>query len=90
MNRNEILEKIKEIIKQYLEVQITEDITEEHLLFDDLSIDSIMVLQLIVYIEEEFNLSFPDEGVSPEVFLTMGSIISFIDQLQSAETHLKV
>ncbi|MFC5701162.1 phosphopantetheine-binding protein [Cohnella faecalis] len=83
MTREAVLNQLTTIIHQYLEVEIPETVTEESRLFDDLSIDSIMVLQLIVYIEEEFNVTVPEEDLDPSVFFTLGSLVTFIQQLQA-------
>jgi acyl carrier protein len=41
-----------------------------------------MVLQLIVYVEEEFGISVPEEDVDPAVFQTLGSLVTFIEELR--------
>lgn len=85
MNRQEILDKIKTIITENLEHAIPEDAGEDARTFDDLNIDSIMMLQLIVYLEETFEVSVPDEEVDPANFETMGNLVYFVEQLLSAK-----
>lgn len=44
-----------------------------------------MVLQLVVYIEEEFGVAVPEENVDPAAFATIGTLVDFIDQLQESK-----
>lgn len=81
-NRNEILRKLRAVIVENLEHQVPEQLNEEDRLYEDLHIDSIMVLQLVVYIEEVFGVSVPEEDVDPAVFQTVGLLVTFIQGLQ--------
>jgi acyl carrier protein len=85
MERNEILGKLRNAIVENLEHQVTEQLNETDRLYEDLNIDSIMVLQLMVYVEEAFDISIPEEDVDPAVFQTMGSLITFIQELQNGK-----
>ncbi|ETT46375.1 acyl carrier protein [Paenibacillus sp. FSL R7-269] len=46
-----------------------------------------MVLQLVVYIEEVFNVTVPEEEMDPAVFQTVGSLVDFIHALKGE--HIK-
>jgi len=81
MSRQEILAKIKTIVKENLERDVPEDANEETRTYDDLEIDSIMMLQLVVYLEEEFDITVPDEEVNPAYYETLGSLINFVELL---------
>ncbi|WP_128895294.1 phosphopantetheine-binding protein [Longirhabdus pacifica] len=85
MKNTEIIAKLKEIIEEDLEHELPEQLNESHQVYEDLGIDSIMVLQLLVYVEEAFNVAVPEEDVDPETFQTIGNLVAFIKQLQ-AET----
>ncbi|MFF2480918.1 phosphopantetheine-binding protein [Paenibacillus sp. NPDC058071] len=85
MNREEILAALKTIIVENLEHSIPEDAGEDAKTLDDLNIDSIMMLQLIVYLEETFNVNVPDEEVDPAYFETLGSLVTFVEQLLDAK-----
>lgn len=56
----------------------------------DLGVDSISLLQLIVQLEEAFDLSMPDEVFSPETFESVESlwlvISSLLDSVHSARS----
>ncbi|TXK84624.1 acyl carrier protein [Paenibacillus sp. N3.4] len=63
---------------------VPERLQDSDRLYEDLNIDSIMVLQLVVYIEEVFHVVVPEVGVEPETFLTVGSLVEFIMSLHQA------
>lgn len=86
MNRMEVLETLKTMIVENLEHTLPDEVHESDRIYEDLGIDSIMVLQLVVYLEEEFHVEVPEEDVDPAVFGTIGSLITFIEQLQAAKT----
>jgi acyl carrier protein len=85
MERNEILGQLRNVIVENLEVQVAAQLNETDRLYEDLNIDSIMVLQLMVYIEEVFDVSIPEEDVDPSVFQSLGSLISFIQDLRKSK-----
>jgi acyl carrier protein len=82
MERQEMAERIRRIIADNLDVAAPDVLKEEDRLSEDLNLDSIMVLQLAVYLEESFGVSIPEEEVDPSVFSTVGSLIDFIGTLQ--------
>lgn len=82
MTREQIMNSLCELIQQNLEVKLPGNVTEASRVYQDLFIDSIMVLQLIVYVEEEFGISVPEEDVDPAVFQTLGSLVTFIEELR--------
>jgi acyl carrier protein len=53
-------QKVKEIIVQQLGVN-EEQVTEEASFIDDLGADSLDVVELVMALEEEFNIEIPDE-----------------------------
>lgn len=82
MTREQIMNSLCELIQQNLEIKLPANVTEASRVYQDLFIDSIMVLQLIVYVEEEFGISVPEEDVDPAVFQTLGSLVTFIEELR--------
>ncbi len=82
MDRQAIAEGLRKIISEDLDVATPDRLEQEDRLNDDLNLDSIMVLQLAVYIEEVFEVSIPEEEVDPAVFDTVGSLTGFILHLQ--------
>jgi acyl carrier protein len=82
MSKQEIIDRLQTIITENLEHNLPVTLSEEQRLYEDLNIDSLMVLQLMIYIEEEFQVEVPEEDVDPEVFQTVRSLVQFIQELQ--------
>lgn len=75
-------DKIKEIIIDQLSVE--EDIvTLEANIQEDLGADSLDIVDLIQTIEDEYDLSIPDEAV--ESIKTVGDIVAYVDKNAEAE-----
>ena len=72
-------EKLQEIIADVLNVDPNE-VTMETTFADDLGADSLDVFQIIMGIEEEFDIEIPDEAV--ENIKTVGDIVSYIESNQ--------
>ena len=75
MEREEILEKLKNLISEGLGVD-TELVKEEATFVDDLSADSLDIVELIMSVEEEFDMEVPDADA--EKIVTVGDIIDYI------------
>jgi acyl carrier protein len=75
MEREELLKKIKAIIADKL--SISEDqITEEASFIDDLGADSLDTVELVMALEDEFDLDIPDEDA--EKMTTVGKAIDYV------------
>lgn len=85
MDRSTIIQKLCMLIEDNLEVRLPADVSESSRIYQDLHIDSIMVLQLVVYVEEEFGIAVPEEDVDPAVFETLGALVTFIEELLAAK-----
>ncbi len=48
---------------------------------DDLGADSIDILQLLMTMEEDYNITIPDEKLAE--FKTVGDIVQYLDALKS-------
>lgn len=75
-----VLEKIKAILSEQFSVEESE-ITADTLLEDDLGADSLDVVDLLMTIEDDFEVEIPDEEV--ENIKTVGALVEYI------ETHSK-
>ena len=71
-----IFEKLKEIIAEQLEVE-EDAITMEAELVDDLGADSLDLVDLVMSIEDEFDVEVPDEAI--ENIKTIGDAVRFIE-----------
>ncbi|MEF9933654.1 MAG: acyl carrier protein [Clostridium sp.] len=58
-----LFDKIKERISEVLGVE-ADDITMESTFIDDLGADSIDLVELVMALEEEFEIQIPDEEVA--------------------------
>lgn len=74
MTKPEILEKLKPIIYNVLNVQ-AEEVNEDKT-FKDLRADSLDSVEVIMEIEKQFNLAIPDHEM--EKFTNIRSIVDYI------------
>lgn len=77
-----IFEKLKDIIAEQLSVE-ADEVSLESNIQDDLGADSLDVVDLITTIEDEFDISIPDEAV--EEIKTVGDIVSYVEKNTDAE-----
>ena len=70
-----MLERLKKVIVEQLGVDESE-ITLESSFVDDLGADSLDVVELIMALEEEFNVEIPDEDA--EKIVTVGDALDYI------------
>jgi len=70
-----IFEKVKDIIVDQLGVDESE-VTPEASFLDDLGADSLDIVELIMALEEEFDLEIPDEDA--EKITTVGDAVEYI------------
>ena len=69
-------DKIKAIIAEQLGVK-PEEVTPQASFIDDLGADSLDTVELIMALEEEFNVEIPDEDA--EKMATVGDAIKYIE-----------
>ncbi len=75
MSSEEILEKVKGIIVEQLGVTDTA-VTMEASFIDDLGADSLDIVELVMAIEEEFDMEIPDSDA--EKVVTVGDVVNYI------------
>lgn len=71
-----VFNKIKEIVVEQLGVE--EDEVTMETSFEDLNADSLDVVELIMALEEEFDLEIPDEDA--EKLTTVGAAVEYIKE----------
>jgi acyl carrier protein len=71
-------DKIKEIVAEKLEINL-DQVTREAKFIDDLGADSLDVVELIMTLEDEFDVEITDEQA--EKIITVGDAISFMKEL---------
>jgi len=70
-----IFEKVKKIVVEQLGVE-EEDISMEASFIDDLGADSLDIVELIMALEEEFDIEIPDSEA--EKISTVGDAVDYI------------
>lgn len=71
-----VFDKIKDIIVEQLDVE-EDAVTMEASITEDLGADSLDVVDLVMSIEESFEVEIPDEEV--ENIKTVGDIVKYIE-----------
>ena len=71
-----VFEKVKDILVAQLDVE-EEKVTMEASIIDDLGADSLDLVDLVMSLEEEFDVEIPDDQV--ENIKTVGDIVKYIE-----------
>ncbi|HCW80541.1 MAG TPA: acyl carrier protein [Ruminococcaceae bacterium] len=74
-----VLEKVKSILSEQFDVE-EDTITPETNIQDDLGADSLDVVDLLMSIEDEFDIEVPDDQV--ENLKTVGELVKYIEEHQ--------
>ena len=77
MGSEEIFEKVKKVIMEQLGVSDSA-ITLEASFIDDLGADSLDIVELIMALEEEFDIEIPDSDA--EKVATVGEVVDYIKE----------
>lgn len=72
-----VLEKMKQILSEQLDADI-DSITPETDIADDLGADSLDVVEMLMAIEDEFDIEIPDDKV--ETLKTVGQVVDYIQE----------
>ncbi len=72
-----VYEKFKQILAEQLDADV-ESITPETDIADDLGADSLDVVEMLMAIEDEFDIEIPDEEI--ENLKTVGNVVDYIQQ----------
>lgn len=79
MEKDAILAKIKDVVVEKLDAN-ADDVTEAASFTDDLGADSLDVVELVMGLEDEFDIEISDEEA--EGIRTVGDAIQFIESKQ--------
>jgi len=74
---SEVFDRVKEIIVEQLDAEESE-ITMESSFRDDLEADSLDVVELVMELEDEFDIEIADEEA--EKINTVGDAVNFIEE----------
>lgn len=72
-----VFEKMKKILAEQLDTDI-DSITLETDIQDDLGADSLDVVEMLMSIEDEFEIEIPDEKI--ESLKTVGQVVDYIQE----------
>lgn len=71
-----LFDKVKNVIAEHLDVE-ADEITMETSLMDDLEADSLDAVEIMMGLEDEFDITVPDEEA--EGFKNIGEIVKYIE-----------
>lgn len=71
-----VFEKVKKILSEQLDLDESV-ITMDSMIADDLGADSLDVVDLLMSLEDEFDIEIPDEEI--ENIKTVGNLVNYIE-----------
>lgn len=74
-----VFEKIREIIATQFDIP-EENVTMETTVADDLGADSLDIVEVLMSIEDEFDVEIPDEAI--EDIKSVGDLVNYIESHQ--------
>ena len=77
---SEVAEKVKNIVIDHLGVDADKVVLEASFI-EDLGADSLDTVELVMELEEEFDINIPDDAA--EKIQTVGQAIKFIEEAQA-------
>lgn len=79
MDYDEILKRIIIVVKEFCAVN-KDSISEATLISNDLGINSLKVIELMIGLEEEFDIVFNDGAIIMENFKSIGTISEIVSK----------
>ncbi len=78
MSQTDIFERVKAIVIERLEVEDASKVVPGASFTDDLQADSLDIVELVMALEEAFELEIPDEAA--EKILTVQEVVDYIEK----------
>ncbi|MEH2238793.1 acyl carrier protein [Nostoc sp.] len=82
MSQTELFEKVKNIVAEQLSVDDKSKITPQSKFMDDLGADSLDTVELVMALEEEFDIEIPDEAA--EQIISVQDAVDYINNKVTA------
>ena len=76
---SDVADRVRKIVVEHLGVE-ADKVTEAASFIDDLGADSLDTVELVMELEEEFDVQIPDEAA--EKIQTVGQAIDYIEKAQ--------
>ncbi len=87
MNDTNTSDRIIQLICNAVAVEFSaDDLSLKSTFFDDLNFDSIRIIQLLTLIESEFSIELDDEDIDFQVFASIKTLSSFVDEQLAEQT----
>ncbi len=84
MGTESVADRVKRVIVKVLSVHDYE-VTDAAIFVDDLGTDSLVIVELVMALEEEFDCDMPDEATD---FRTVGDVVNyFASRMPSSESR---
>ena len=80
MDRSELKQQLKKLLVEGLKLEVApEEIEDSAPIFvEGLGLDSIDALELVVLVEEEFQVAIPDEEVGKQAFASVEALADYV------------
>ncbi|MBN4006564.1 MULTISPECIES: acyl carrier protein [unclassified Nostoc] len=82
MSQAELFEKVKKIVIEQLSVDPPDKVTPQAKFMEDLGADSLDTVELVMALEEEFDIEIPDEAA--EQITSVQDAVDYIDNKVTA------
>ena len=84
MSDRQLKQQIKEMIVERLFLEADPDaIADDENLMENYEIDSVNLFEIVVGLEEQFDISFEDEDFSVDLFATVNSLADYVERKRS-------
>lgn len=83
MSQDDIFEKVKEIVVEQLSIEDASQVKPDANFANDLGADSLDVVELVMALEEEFEIEIPDEAA--EEIATVQAAVDYIKEQVAAK-----
>ena len=78
MNREEVIIKLKEIIIKTMELSVELEQIKGENLVEEIGFNSVGALEILVWVENEFDIRFPDEDLSSELLISLDNLADYV------------
>ncbi|MEH2435651.1 MAG: acyl carrier protein [Nostoc sp.] len=82
MSQTELFDKVKDIVAEQLSVEDKTKITLQSKFMEDLGADSLDTVELVMALEEEFDIEIPDEAA--EQIISVQDAVDYINNKVTA------